>query len=139
MIEPYIRIVDTEIEHTRAHNLSADAHAGAHAGAIVEFSGIVRGTEEGGSIGQTQAITGIDYEVFREMAIAELRRMACEITERYQLTECVCIHRVGFVPAGDAAVYIRTTARHRREAFEANMDFIDQLKRRVPIWKHPVR
>ncbi len=102
------------------------------AGAVVEFSGIVRDLEEG------VPIRGIEYEAFREMALAELERIGSSMVEKYELTECVCVHRVGFVAIQEAAVYIRTSAEHREPAYAANMEFIENLKRRVPIWKHPV-
>ncbi|HET6401132.1 MAG TPA: molybdenum cofactor biosynthesis protein MoaE [Candidatus Kapabacteria bacterium] len=125
MTEPLIDIIDGPLH-------SADYKWSSGSGAVVEFSGIVRGTEEG------QLIRGIDYEAFREMALAELGRIARETIEKYELTGCVCIHRVGFVPVGEAAVYVRAEAWHRRAAFEANIEFIEKLKQTVPIWKHPI-
>ena len=133
MIEPYILIVESEIESVLSTLHSPlSTIAGASVGAVVEFCGVVRDTQD------DQPIEGFEYEAFREMALAELRRIALEVIERFGLTDLVCVHRIGFVPVHEAAVYVRTAARHRREAFEANMEFIEQLKRRVPIWKHPV-
>ncbi len=126
-IEPLIDILDSPIESERYRTRVTP-----NCGAVVEFSGVVRETEDG------HPILGIHYETFREMALAELGRIARETIEEYELTDLVCIHRVGFVPAREAAVYVRTAARHRRAAFEANMEFIERLKQTVPIWKHPV-
>ena len=126
-VTPVIAIVDEPI------SLDASIHPiPPSSGAVVEFSGIVRDSEGG------VTIAGIDYESFREMARSELNRIAEDVIERYNLTDLVCIHRVGFVPVHDSAVFIRTSARHRQAAFEANMEFIERLKARVPIWKHPV-
>jgi molybdopterin synthase catalytic subunit len=125
MIVPIIEITKTPINRAD-YPLSRKFETGA----AVEFSGIVRGTESG------RNILGIEYEVFLEMALAEMSRIGLEVIERYELTELVCIHRSGFVPAHEAAVYVRTAARHRREAFMANMEFIERLKKNVPIWKH---
>ena len=47
-------------------------------------------------------------------------------------------HRIGFVPAGEASLFVRVTARHRRAAFEGSSQIIERLKQTVPIWKHPV-
>lgn len=101
-------------------------------GAVVEFEGIVRDTEDG------CAIRGIEYEVFEAMALAELRRIADAIIQEYGLLDLVCVHRVGFIPIHDAAVYVRTAAKHRLEAYQANMECIERLKQTVPIWKHPI-
>ena len=128
MIEPIIDIIDKPIDRGSYCNRSPLSDSGA----VVEFSGIVRGTEDG------NRIRGIEYEVFQEMALAELKRIAQEIIERYELAELVCIHRSGFVPIHETAVYVLTAARHRREAYEANIEFIERLKKTVPIWKHPV-
>jgi molybdopterin synthase catalytic subunit len=125
--EPFIDIVDGPIvRKPYGRPILPDC------GAVVEFSGIVRDTED------EHPILGIEYEAFREMALAELHRIAEEMVERYELTDLVCVHRVGLVPVHEAAVYVRTAARHRQGAFEANIEFIERLKRRVPIWKHPV-
>ncbi len=101
-------------------------------GAVVEFSGRVRDSED------ERPISAIDYEAFREMAIAELTRIGEEIIERHVLTDLVCVHRIGVVPVHQSAVYVRTAARHRKAAYEANMEFMERLKQHVPIWKHPV-
>ncbi|MDP4198822.1 MAG: molybdenum cofactor biosynthesis protein MoaE [Bacteroidota bacterium] len=122
MTKPYIDVVERAIEPPSTVT---------QAGAVVEFSGVVRDSED------AIRIEGIEYEAFRDMAIAELHRIAIELMEKYDLLELVCIHRVGFVPKHQAAVYVRTAATHRNEAYRANIECIDQLKRRVPIWKHP--
>ena len=127
-MEPIIEIIDRPIERD-AYRIRIPSDSGA----IVEFSGIVRDMEDG------LPIRGIEYEVFREMALAELSRIAQEIIARYTLTDFVCVHRCGFVPIHYEAVYVRTVAPRRREAFDANMEFVEKLKQTVPIWKHPVR
>ena len=55
-----------------------------------------------------------------------------------ELLWVVAVHRIGMVPAGEASLYVRVEARHRREAFVACQSFIDQMKRDVPVWKHPM-
>jgi len=127
MRAPIIDIISGPIEREAYGSPSAS-----NFGAVVEFSGVVRDTEGG------DPITGIEYEVFREMALAEMGRIAKEMMEKYELTDLVGIHRVGFVPIHEAAVYVRTAARHRQEAYEANIEFIERLKQSVPIWKHPL-
>ena len=130
-MEPIIDIIEVPIAVEAFRRRMAS-----NAGAIVEFSGIVRDTEDG-QPASSAILRGIDYESFHEMALAELGRIARDVIERYELTDLVCVHRIGFVPAHEAAVYVCTAARHRREAYDANIEFIEQLKRRVPIWKHP--
>ncbi|MEP7078950.1 MAG: molybdenum cofactor biosynthesis protein MoaE [Chthoniobacterales bacterium] len=102
------------------------------AGALVEFRGVVRLTE-----GDAQ-IEGIEYEAHRSMAEHQLRAIANEAAARFDLLQVTIIHRLGFVPVGDASLYLRVTSAHRAAAFEASQFIVDQLKQRVPIWKHPV-
>lgn len=101
-------------------------------GAVVEFWGVVRGTENGA------AISGIEYEAHAEMAEHQIHRILEDLENRLPLLREFVLHRIGLVPAGEASLYVRIEARHRREAFVACQSFIDQMKRDVPIWKHPM-
>jgi molybdopterin synthase catalytic subunit len=47
-------------------------------------------------------------------------------------------HRVGTLQIGDAAVAVVVGSAHRDEAFAACRYVIEELKRRVPIWKREV-
>ena len=125
----HIEIVTTPIDRDR-YAVASQPH---NAGAIVEFFGVVREDESG------SAIQGIDYEAFREMAEHQLRLLAVKAIQEHQLLGLLCIHRVGFVPVGAPSLYIRVTSSHRAEAFAAMTEFIDQLKKIVPIWKHPIQ
>jgi molybdopterin synthase catalytic subunit len=101
-------------------------------GAIAEFRGIVRSTENG------VPISGIDYECHVSMAEAELDRIAREVVEKHDLDHLEIVHRIGFVSAGETSLYVRALARHRSAVFSAAQDAIDRIKQDVPIWKHPV-
>lgn len=98
-------------------------------GALVTFSGIVRGTENG------ESITGLAYEHYAGMAEAQMRRLAGEAAERWHLRAVALVHRVGTVPPGEPSVIAAAASGHRPEAFEAARHLIDELKARVPIWK----
>ncbi|MEO6939888.1 MAG: molybdenum cofactor biosynthesis protein MoaE [Candidatus Kapaibacterium sp.] len=103
-----------------------------NAGAIVEFFGVVREDEAG------SAIQGIDYEAFRDMAEHQLQLLIQKAIGDHDLLDMLCVHRIGFVPVGAPSLYIRITSSHRAEAFAAMTEFIDKLKKLVPIWKHPI-
>ena len=100
-------------------------------GAVVDFLGVVRGTEIG------EAITGIEYETFFEMAQHQLELLGKKYITQFGISGLDCIHRVGFVPIGEASLFVRVVAPHRKEAFDAMTGFIEELKQVVPIWKHP--
>jgi molybdopterin synthase catalytic subunit len=101
-------------------------------GAVVDFWGVVRATE-----GQAQ-IAGLRYEAHREMAEHQLRGVAEECLEAFDLKQLLVHHRVGFVAVGEASLLVRVGSGHRAEAFRASAWIVDELKKRVPIWKHPV-
>ena len=102
------------------------------AGAIVVFWGAVRALENG------REISGIDYEAHRTMAEHQMRMVAESAAQKFDLREIFLRHRIGFVAAGEPSVVVRVTSGHRGAAFGASQWIMDELKRVVPIWKHPV-
>jgi molybdopterin synthase catalytic subunit len=101
------------------------------AGAIVDFWGVVRKMEE------DREIDGIDYEAHQAMAEHQLRLIAENAAEKFQLKKVILHHRVGFVAAGEASLFLQVQAAHRAAAFEASKWIVDELKKKVPIWKRP--
>jgi len=99
---------------------------------MIDFWGVVRETEAGAKI------TGIDYEAHREMAQHQLERVAEQAREKFQLTQIIIRHRIGFVPVGEPSLLVRVGSPHRAAAFRASASVVDELKKSVPIWKHPV-
>ncbi|HOW65623.1 MAG TPA: molybdenum cofactor biosynthesis protein MoaE [Candidatus Paceibacterota bacterium] len=99
------------------------------AGAWVEFRGIVRGQEQG------HDIPGLFYEAYAPMAEKLIRQIAEEIGRQNGCLALCIIHRLGWIPVGETAVYVGVAAPHRREAFSAVIAFMDRLKEIVPIWK----
>jgi molybdopterin synthase catalytic subunit len=101
------------------------------AGAVLDFRGVVRATED------RRKIRGIDYEAHPAMAEHQLTLIAEEAVERFCLTTVVIRHRTGFVAVGEASLLARVAAPHRQAAIEAMEWLVDELKKNVPIWKHP--
>jgi molybdopterin synthase catalytic subunit len=100
-------------------------------GAVVDFWGVVRKTE-----GEA-AIWAIDYEAHPLMAQHQMRVLANEAVERFMLSDVRIIHRIGVVAVGEASLFVRVGSRHRAAALHGCEWIIDELKRRVPVWKHP--
>ncbi len=101
-------------------------------GAVVEFAGIVRGEEDGGPI------AALDYEAYEAMARSEMERILQELSVQFPCHEVEIVHRVGRVPVGEASILVRIAAKHRAEAFGLLTEFMDRLKRDVPVWKKAV-
>ena len=99
------------------------------AGAMVEFFGNVRPLENG------EEIDGIEYEAHRDMAEHQLRKIAHEAAERFDLLAIRLHHGIGFVAVGETSLFLWVASAHRGAAFEASRWIVDELKKRVPIWK----
>ena len=99
------------------------------AGAFLEFQGVVRGIEDGATIG------GLLYEIYQPMAERVIRRIVEELNVKHPCQAFYVVHRYGLVPVGEAAIYVRIEARHRSEAIKMLELFMDRLKAEVPIWK----
>ena len=103
----------------------------ASAGAIIDFWGVVRPIEG------SREIEGIDYDAHHEMAEHQLKRIAEQATERFELKRVIIHHRTGFIAVGEASLFLRVATPHRREGFQASQWIVDELKKKVPIWKQP--
>jgi len=101
------------------------------AGATVDFWGVVRRLEDG------REIKGIDYEANREMAEHQLRQIAEQAVEKFRLQRVIVYHRIGFIAVGEPSLFVRVASPHRREGFRASQWIVDELKKKVPIWKSP--
>lgn len=99
------------------------------AGAVVLFVGTVRRDNRGREVAE------LAYEAYAEMAVEELARVGSEARGRFGLDRVDAVHRVGRLVPGDLAVAVAASARHRGPAFEATRWAMEELKRRVPIWK----
>ncbi len=101
------------------------------AGARIDFQGIVRGSEEG------REIEGIDYEAHWKMAQHQLREIAEQAVIQFDLRSVIIHHRIGFVAVGEPSLFMRVVSGHRQAAFQASHWIVDELKKKVPIWKRP--
>lgn len=98
-------------------------------GAIVTFTGTVRGEAKG------RAIASMTLEHYPGMTEAELARVETEALARWPLDASLIIHRFGELRPGDNIVLVVTASRHRHAAFEAAEFLMDFLKSRAPFWK----
>ena len=99
------------------------------AGAVTTFIGTTRDNNEG------RSILSLDYEAYPGMAEQEMAKLGEEAGNKWRITRIAIVHRIGNVPIGEASVIIAVSAPHRDDAFKACRYAIDELKKRVPIWK----
>ena len=101
-------------------------------GGTAVFLGSVRkGAEDG-------PVTAIEYSAYEEMAEGELARIVQEANQRWQVCRIEVRHRLGLIPAGEASIAVVAAAPHRAEAFDACRYVIEEVKRRLPIWKKEI-
>jgi molybdopterin synthase catalytic subunit len=101
-------------------------------GAVVRFEGVVRPVEDG------RPIEALEYEAYEPMTGRELTALAHRIADRHRLLAMRVVHSTGRVPAGAASFLLVVAAEHRGPAIRAIEEFIDRLKRDIPLWKVPV-
>ena len=112
-------------------SLTAERVISRQMGAVNYFSGIVREGEEG------KMIESINYEAFEKMALHQFELIFDEIEQRWPIESIRLVHRTGTVPVNESSLWVEVVSPHRAESFEACQWLIDEMKNRVPIWKHP--
>ena len=104
-------------------------HGRSDVGALVTFTGICRGTEDG------EPIKALTLEHYPGMAEAEIERHVAEAIERWPLIGVTVIHRFGRLVPGEDIVLVVAASSHRDAAFAAAEFLMDYLKTRAPFWK----
>jgi molybdopterin synthase catalytic subunit len=97
-------------------------------GGIACFLGTVRNHHQG------RDVVRLEYSAYAPMVEAECARIVAETESRWNVAISLR-HRTGRLEVGDAAVAVVAASAHRDEAFIACRHVIEELKRRVPIWK----
>jgi molybdopterin synthase catalytic subunit len=95
------------------------------------FIGTVRNHDGG------REVTRLEYSAYQPMVEAECERIVSEAESRWDVAIALQ-HRVGGLSIGDTAVAIAAAGAHRDEAFLACRYVIEEVKRRLPIWKREV-
>lgn len=103
--------------------------AGSRNGAALLFLGTVRDMNDG------QAVTALDYSAYGSMAERELAAIASEAAEQWSTDDIIVEHRTGQLGLGDISVAIAVAHPHRGPAYEASRYIIEELKKRLPVWK----
>jgi molybdopterin synthase catalytic subunit len=101
-------------------------------GAIVTFTGTVRGGEE------RTPLASMTLEHYPGMTERELARVEAEALQRWALQASLIVHRVGTLKPGDNIVLVVTASAHRQDAFASAEFLMDYLKTRAPFWKNEV-
>lgn len=83
-----------------------------------------------------RSVHGLRYEAYAALAESEGEKVLNEALEKFAVIDARCVHRTGDLSIGELAVWVGVSAAHRDAAFAACRYIIDEVKARVPIWKH---
>ncbi|HEY8474102.1 MAG TPA: molybdenum cofactor biosynthesis protein MoaE [Natronosporangium sp.] len=123
-----IAVTDAKLELAAHERAVSDAAAGA----VVSFAGVVRDHDHG------KAVTRLEYEA-HPSAEAVLKEVVAEIIARHPAVRSIAVsHRVGALEIGDIALAAAVSTAHRAEAFAACAELVDEVKARLPVWKHQI-
>ena len=123
---PRFQLADTPFDTASLRAQLLDARVGGYA----SFEGWVRDHNDG------RAVRGLRYESYTALAEAEGEKVVDEALAKFDILDVLCVHRVGDLAIGELAVWVGVSAAHRDAAFAACRYIIDEVKSRVPIWKH---
>jgi len=88
-----------------------------------------------GTVRNDANVTAIDYSAYDDMALAEIQRILSDAETRWPEARVMLQHRLGLIPVGEASIAIAAAAPHRDAAFAACRYVIEEVKKRLPIWK----
>ncbi len=120
------RLSETPFDTATLRAQLLDARVGAYA----SFEGWVRDHNDG------RDVHGLRYEAYATLAQSEGEAVLAEAMAKFEILDAHCVHRTGELAIGELAVWVGVSAAHRDAAFAACRYVIDQVKARVPIWKH---
>ena len=107
----------------------ADRIQGDGDGAVLVFEGVVRDNTNG------RRTLLLDYECYVPLALQQLEEIGRGILSRFDIHAIALVHRVGRLQIREASVSITVASAHRHPAYEASLEAINQVKRKVPVWK----
>lgn len=106
------------------------AVSGPSNGAVLLFLGVVRDRADG------RPVAGMRYEAYEPMARSELGRIVEEAERRFEVSAVAVAHRLGELALEEASLVIAVSSPHRPAAYEASRWVLEEIKLRLPVWKH---
>ena len=126
---PTARVVRAEVtESPISVTELADAVQDAAAGAVVTFEGVVRNHDA------ERAVTGIGYSC-HPTAGQVVKQIARDVAQQGRVRALGVVHRVGDLSVGEAALAVAVSSDHRAEAFAVCGQIVEEVKKRLPVWK----
>ncbi|MDV3103770.1 molybdenum cofactor biosynthesis protein MoaE [Thermococcus waiotapuensis] len=128
MVNEKVAVLEGKFDISRATETIANPEAGGY----VIFLGKVRNQSRG------RKVLKLIYEVYDEMAVEEMKKIREEALKKFGITDMLIWHRRGELKVEEDTILVVASAPHRKEAFEACMWAVDEVKKRVPVWKKEI-
>ena len=103
--------------------------ANPHSGAVVTFCGDVRDHDGG------KEVASLLYEI-HPSAPEQIKLITESVMGRFDIEKVAVAHRYGDIAIGETAFAVAVSAAHRQAAFDACAAIVDEVKAKLPIWKH---
>ncbi len=100
-----------------------------HSGAVVTFCGDVRDHDGG------KEVAALLYEI-HPSAPEQIKLITQSVIGRFEIENVAVAHRFGDIEIGETAFAVAVSAAHRQAAFDACSAIVDEVKAKLPIWKH---
>ncbi len=113
-------------------NEAVSAVESPRSGAVNVFLGVVRNSNLG------RAVNYLEYDAYPAMAEKVMAELADEAKQKFGLEDVAVLHRTGRLEIGEASLLVAVSCGHRAESFEAGHWLVNQIKKRVPVWKKEV-
>lgn len=98
-------------------------------GATAVFVGTMRDFNEG------ERVTSMTLEHYPGMTEKHLEDIGAQAAQRWDILDCLIIHRIGEIFPNDPIVLVAVWSAHRAAAYEANRFIMEDLKSKAPFWK----
>ncbi|VBB72917.1 Putative molybdenum cofactor synthesis protein 2 large subunit [Podospora comata] len=99
------------------------------AGAIVTFAGTTRNNFA------SKPVTSLTYTSYRPLALQTLSSIASSLLTKHALKGIAIVHRLGTVPIGEESILIAVSSAHRKAAWLAGEEALEECKEKVEVWK----
>ena len=123
-----IEVIDGAINPKKVRDAVSDPGFGA----ILLFEGVARDNFEGKSVGR------LEYEAYAPMAEKVMNEIVAEAHEKWPRVKVAMVHRTGVVEIGEPSLVIAVGSPHRPASYEANRYVLEEIKKRLPVWKKEI-
>ena len=103
-----------------------------HFGATASFVGSMR------DFNINESVSHMTLEHYPAMTQHYLDKLCQQCKQKFELDDCLIVHRFGDIRPGEPIVLTAAWSGHRAEAFDACRFLMEELKARAPFWKKEV-